>query len=172
VSYASPEIQRKAIEEWGTRHGITITEVVVDEDQSGGTQNRPGLREVMRRIEEAETDGLVCYKLDRFARTVAGAYDDLERIKAADAHLVCVADGEPIDTTTPGGKAMLGVMLVFAEFTLDTLKAGWKGVEGARGRARRTHRAGAVWVSPRARRRREGHAGAGRRASDRGGRGR
>ncbi|MEA2364043.1 MAG: site-specific recombinase [Thermoleophilaceae bacterium] len=137
-SYASPEIQRKAIEEWGKRHGVAITEVIVDEDQSGGTQNRPGLREVMRRIEEAETDGLVCYKLDRFARTVAGAYDDLEKIKAADAHLVCVADGELIDTTTPGGKAMLGVMLVFAEFTLDTLKAGWK-VSKARAVERGAH---------------------------------
>jgi DNA invertase Pin-like site-specific DNA recombinase len=38
-------------------------------DESGGTQDRPGLREAIRWIENGETEGIACWQLNRFATT-------------------------------------------------------------------------------------------------------
>jgi DNA invertase Pin-like site-specific DNA recombinase len=40
--------------------GVQIAASHVDEDQSGGTQDRPGLREAIERIEHRETEGIAC----------------------------------------------------------------------------------------------------------------
>ncbi len=53
-----PEVQREAIHRWATYRQVTIAEWHVDEDESGGTQNRPGLRRALERVEARETDGI------------------------------------------------------------------------------------------------------------------
>lgn len=123
--YISPDVQREAIERWAAYRGVVIAEWHVDEDQSGGTQNRPGLREAMRRIEAGETGGLACWRLNRFARNVAAAIGDVQTIQAADAQLVCVE--EDIDTTAgPFGSFMLTILLAVATLERDNLMASWE----------------------------------------------
>ena len=78
-SYMSPSIQREAIEAWANYRSVEIVAWHEDEDESGGTQQRPGLREAIRRIEAGETEGLACYRLNRFARNVGEATTDLDR---------------------------------------------------------------------------------------------
>jgi DNA invertase Pin-like site-specific DNA recombinase len=67
--------------------GVEIAAWHVDEDESGGTQDRPGLRAAIERIEGGETEGIACWRLNRFARNVAGAIDDVQRIQALGGHL-------------------------------------------------------------------------------------
>jgi DNA invertase Pin-like site-specific DNA recombinase len=125
LGYISPDVQREAIERWAAYRGVTIAEWHVDEDQSGGTQNRPGLREAMRRIEAGDTGGLACWRLNRFARNVAAAIGDVQTIQAADAQLVCVE--EDIDTTAgPFGSFMLTILLAVATLERDNLMASWE----------------------------------------------
>lgn len=42
--YISPDVQRESIQRWADYRGVEIAAWHVDEDESGGTQNRPGLR--------------------------------------------------------------------------------------------------------------------------------
>jgi Resolvase, N terminal domain. len=70
--YISPTVQREAIARWAEYRGVEIAAWHVDEDESGGTQDWPGLREAIRRIESGETEGIACWRLNRFARN-AGA---------------------------------------------------------------------------------------------------
>lgn len=123
-SYISPSVQRDAIKRWAAYHNVTIDTWHTDEDHSGGTQQRPGLREAMRRIESHATDGIVCWRLNRFARNVTGAIGDIERIKAAKAHFVCVV--ENIDTTGPLGEFLLVILLAVAKLERDNVTEAWK----------------------------------------------
>lgn len=96
----------------------------VDEDESGGTQDRPGLREAIQRIESSETEGIACWRLNRFARNVAGAIEDVERIQSLGGHLAFVE--EDIDPTGPFGSFILTVLLAVATLERDNMVAGWQ----------------------------------------------
>jgi site-specific DNA recombinase len=96
----------------------------VDEDESGGIQDRPGLRAAIERIESGETEGIACWRLNRFARNVAGAIDDVQRIQALGGHLAFVE--EDIDPTGPFGPFILTVLLAVATLERDNMVAGWQ----------------------------------------------
>ena len=122
--YISPTVQREAIARWAAYRGVEIAAWHVDEDESGGTQDRPGLREAIRRIESGETEGIACWRLNRFARNVAGAIEDVERIQSLGGHLAFVE--EDIDPTGPFGSFILTVLLAVATLERDNMVAGWQ----------------------------------------------
>jgi DNA invertase Pin-like site-specific DNA recombinase len=95
-----------------------------DEDQSGGTQNRPGIREAIARIEAGETEGIACWRLNRFARNVAGAIGDVQKIQALGGHLAFVQ--EDIDPTGAFGSFVLTVLLAVATLERDNISESWK----------------------------------------------
>jgi site-specific DNA recombinase len=122
--YISPDIQREAVQRWADYRGVEIVKWHTDEDESGGTQDRPGLRECMERIEAGDTDGIACWRLNRFARNVGGAIGDVERVQAAGGVLALVE--EDIDPTGPFGSLILTVLLAVATLERDNVVAGWK----------------------------------------------
>jgi hypothetical protein len=82
---------------------VTIGEWHTDLDQTGGKMDRPGLEKAIHRIEIGQTHGLVVARWDRFARTLAGALQTIERIDQAGGALASVAEG--IDPTTSIGRS-------------------------------------------------------------------
>lgn len=122
--YISPDVQREAVQRWADYRGVEIVAWHVDEDESGGTQDRPGMRACMERIEAGDTDGIACWRLNRFARNVGGAIGDVERIQAAGGVLAFVE--EDIDPTGPFGSFILTVLLAVATLERDNMVAGWK----------------------------------------------
>lgn len=129
-AYISPTVQRTAISRWADYTQTTIAAWHVDEDQSGGTQDRPGLREAIRRVEAGETSGIACWKLSRFGRNVAGALADIQRIRDAGGDVVFTE--EQIDTSGPFGQFVLTVMFAVVTLERDNLSQGF---EIAKGRA-------------------------------------
>jgi DNA invertase Pin-like site-specific DNA recombinase len=123
-SFISPDEQRSKIEQWARLRGVEIGHWETDLDQSGGTQQRPGFRRIMERIESGATDGIVVAKLDRFARTVWEAGADILAIRAAQGHLASVE--EAIDPTTPFGEFALIVLLAVAKLERDQRVLGWQ----------------------------------------------
>jgi DNA invertase Pin-like site-specific DNA recombinase len=122
-SYISPKVQREAIERWAEYKGVEIAAWHVDEDWSGGTQERPGLEAAIERAVSGQTDGIVAWKIDRFSRYTEGGLRDLRVLEEADARLVFVV--EDVDTGGPMGKFVYTVMLAMAEYFLANIKAGW-----------------------------------------------
>lgn len=123
-SYISPDVQREAVEAWAKSRGVEIVAVDVDEDQSGGTQDRPGLRTAIKRIEDGKSDGIIVHKLNRFARNVRGGIEDIERIRAAGGTIGFVEEG--IDPTGPFGEFLLTMLLAVAELELGNVKQSWQ----------------------------------------------
>lgn len=85
----------------------------VDAGESGAKSDRPAYRRLLTAITERQIDRVVVIKLDRLSRNTK---DFLELLDLADAHDVgIVSIGENFDTGTPVGRAVVTVLLAFAE---------------------------------------------------------
>ena len=81
---------------------------------SGGTMERPALRQLLRDIQEHKIDTLVVYKVDRLTRSLM---DFSKMIEVFDAHGVSfVSVTQQFNTTTFMGRLTLNVLLSFAQF--------------------------------------------------------
>ncbi len=123
-SFISTEQQRETILNFARSRGHEVVSWAEDIDVSGGKMDRPGLEEAFRLIESGDADGIAVAKLDRFARSIAGAYEAVTRLEEAGGVLLS-ADLD-MDTSTSGGKLMRNVLLALAEFELDRIRDGWK----------------------------------------------
>jgi site-specific DNA recombinase len=81
---------------------------------SGGTMERPGLKNLLSFIKEKRVDVVVVYKVDRLTRSLA---DFAKIVEIFDAHGVSfVAVTQQFNTTTSMGRLTLNVLLSFAQF--------------------------------------------------------
>lgn len=129
-SFISPAAQRDRIAQLAAAHGHTVVDWLEDLDQPGSRVDRPGFQAAIEAVEQGRADGIAVARLDRFARSVAGALESIQRLNAVDGHLVIGDLG--VDTSTPAGKLTRNVLLALAEFELDRIRDGW---EDAKSRA-------------------------------------
>ena len=89
-----------------------------DEDFTGANTSRPDLQRMLSYIEEGFCDVLVVYQLDRLSRNVR----DFSNIYAMleEHNVMFISIKENIDTTTPIGRAMMYVTVVFAQMERET----------------------------------------------------
>jgi DNA invertase Pin-like site-specific DNA recombinase len=100
---------------------------------SGGLVERPGLKEALSHLREADT--LVVWKLDRLGRSVKGLVDLVNELEARKVHFQSITDG--VDTETPAGRFFFHIMSALAqmerELILERTRAG---MEAARSQGR------------------------------------
>lgn len=107
----STEDQDTAIQEAALRAAGCLT--VFAEQRSGTTTaGRTELRRVLDIVRKG--DVLVVTRIDRLARSIADLSAIVAELGSKGAHLK--ATEQPIDTTTPAGRAFLQMLGVFAEF--------------------------------------------------------
>lgn len=90
-----------------------------DEDYTGANTNRPGLQRLLTDIQAGLIDVLIVYQLDRLSRNVQDFANIYSMLEAHNVSFVSVK--EQIDTTTPIGKAMMYVTVVFAQMERETI---------------------------------------------------
>lgn len=89
-------------------------------DEETGTDNdRKHWQELMADCRAGEVDVIVCAKLDRFSRSAREGLNQIHELKQVGVDVV-VCDIE-LDTTTPNGKAMQAMLLVWAQLERDTI---------------------------------------------------
>ena len=111
--------QEDALTRYAEAMNFTLAGSYVDPGYSGANAERPGLTQLLHHAAEKRFDVVLVYRLDRLARRVQLAYNLIEELSTNGVALKSYA--EPmIDTTTPMGKAILGMMAVFAEWERDT----------------------------------------------------
>lgn len=92
-----------------------------DEDFTGANTKRPGLQQLLSDIESGLIDVLIVYQLDRLSRDVRDFANIYSLLEEHGVSFVSVK--EQIDTTTPIGKAMMYVTVVFAQMERETIAA-------------------------------------------------
>ena len=105
--------QRLELEQVADRMGWTITQTFADVI-SGAKAKRPGLDALMLAVARKEVDMVMVWDVSRLGRSLQHLVTLLEEFHAKKVELYFHQQG--IDTTTPSGKAMFGMMGVFAEF--------------------------------------------------------
>ena len=81
---------------------------------SGGSMDRPGLKQLLGEVEAGNVDVIVVYKVDRLTRSLADFAKIVEVLDNANASFVSVT--QSFNTTTSMGRLTLNVLLSFAQF--------------------------------------------------------
>ena len=111
-------LQVRALRDYAVRRGWTIA-LQVKEVGSGASERqlREKLLEAGRR---REIDVVLVWRLDRWGRSVADLLTTLQELEHLGVGFVSLT--EALDLTTPAGRAMAGLLAVFAEFERDILR--------------------------------------------------
>src|SRR4051794_40886447 len=109
-SLESQEVRSRALCE---ARGLEVVRVFVDAGQSGGTLERRALTDLRAAVAAGEVAAVVVYAVDRLSRSQS---DTLALLQEFDGHGAgLMAASQNFDTTSPAGRAMLGMLAVFAE---------------------------------------------------------
>ena len=89
-----------------------------DRGFSGKNTNRPAFQRLMEDVEKGLIQKIVVYRLDRFSRSIADFGRLWEILQKH--HVEFVSINETFDTSTPMGRAMLNIIMVFAQLERET----------------------------------------------------
>jgi len=92
----------------------------VDHGVSGAKERRPGLDALLQAVRRRTVDVVVCTKLDRLARSLEQLVALGKEFKTLGVEFVVL--DQALDTTTSAGKALFGMLAVFAEFERDLIR--------------------------------------------------
>ena len=93
--------------------------VFEDRGYSGKNTKRPGFEKLMAEVEAGRVLKLVCYRLDRISRSILDFGNIWEALSRNSVEFVSVS--EKFDTSTPVGRAMLYIIMVFAQLERETI---------------------------------------------------
>ena len=93
--------------------------IEVQEIQSGAKE-RVKRAEILAAARRKQIDMVLVWKLDRWGRSVLDLIHTLQELQELGVGFVSLT--EALDLTTPTGRAMTGMLAVFAEFERDLLK--------------------------------------------------
>ena len=98
-----------------------IHKIYVDPGYSGSNTDRPGLKELLKDLKNGEIEKVVVYKLDRLSRSQKDTMMLIEdEFLANDVDFVSMS--ENFDTSTAFGRAMTGILAVFAQLERENIK--------------------------------------------------
>jgi DNA invertase Pin-like site-specific DNA recombinase len=109
----SPEMQVRELREYCKRRGWKVGNEYIDEGVSGAKESRPQLNKLLADAHLRRFDAVVCWRFDRFARSVSHLLRALETFKALGVEFVSLS--EQVDTSTPAGKLVFVVLGAVAE---------------------------------------------------------
>lgn len=110
--------------------GWTVYKVYIDGGYSGASMERPALQEMIRDIGFNLFDAVLVYKLDRLSRSQRDTLEIIEDILLP-SNIEFVSMTENLDTSTPFGRAMIGILSVFAQLEREQIKERMQiGIEG------------------------------------------
>jgi putative DNA-invertase from lambdoid prophage Rac len=111
-------LQIRALREYAVRRGWSIA-LQVKEVGSGASERQ--LREkLLDATRRREIDVVLVWRLDRWGRSVADLLTTLQELEHLGVGFVSLT--EALDLTTPVGRAMAGLLAVFAEFEREILR--------------------------------------------------
>jgi DNA invertase Pin-like site-specific DNA recombinase len=111
-------LQLAAMREYVAKRGWkTVLEV---KDVGSGASLRPKREELLKAARRRELDRIVVWRLDRWGRSLLDLIATLQELASLDVGFVSLS--EALDLTTPSGRALAGMLAVFAEFERDILR--------------------------------------------------
>lgn len=99
----------------------TVTKIYSDPGFSGSNINRPSMQQLIKDADTGLYDAILVYKLDRLSRSQKDTLYLIEDVfQKNNIHFISLS--ENFDTSTPFGKAMIGILSVFAQLEREQIK--------------------------------------------------
>ena len=121
-----PEMQLRELRAYAQGQGWQVFSEYVDHGISGSKDSRPQLNRMMADAQARNFDAVLCWKLDRFSRSLKHLINSLETLAASGVSFVSLRDN--LDLTTAAGRLMFQMIGAFAEFereiTRERVRAG------------------------------------------------
>ena len=100
-------------------HGWGVADFYIDGGYSGSNLNRPGIQKLIAEV--ASFDLVLVLKLDRLSRSQRDTLHLIEDIFLPN-NVDFISMSESFDTSTPFGRAMIGILSVFAQLEREQIK--------------------------------------------------
>ena len=113
--------QQERLKDYSSAMGWKNFELYVDGGFSGGNMERPALKRMLRDIEKGKIEKVVVYKLDRLSRSQKDSLVLIEDVFLKN-NVDFISMSENFDTGTPLGRAMVGILSVFAQLEREQIK--------------------------------------------------
>jgi len=111
-------MQTRALREYVGRRGWTLAMQI--REVGSGAIERHAREQLMEAARRREIDVVLVWRLDRWGRSVADLLATLQELEHLGVGFVSVT--EALDLTTPAGRAMAGLLAIFAEFEREILR--------------------------------------------------
>ena len=117
----SVDAQKEKLEQYCKLKDIEKYEFYIDGGWSGSNIDRPEMKRMMNEITEKKIESVIVYKLDRLSRSQKDTVFLLEDVFIPN-NCNFISLNENFDTTTPYGKAMIGILSVFAQLERENIR--------------------------------------------------
>ena len=111
-------LQNRAMREYAARRDWTIALQVCE--VNSGAVRREAREKVIEAARRREIDVVLVWRLDRWGRSVTDLLATLQELEYLGVGFVSLT--EVLDLTTPSGRAMAGLLAIFAEFEREILR--------------------------------------------------
>ena len=111
-------MQNRAMREYAARRGWTIALEV--REVGSGAVKREAREKLLEAARRREIDLVLVWRLDRWGRSVTDLLATLQELEHLGVGFVSLT--EALDLTTPSGRAMAGLLAVFAAFEREILQ--------------------------------------------------
>lgn len=111
--------QKERLIAYCTAHAWVISEIYVDGGYSGSNLKRPAIQKLITEV--SNFDIVLVYKLDRLSRSQRDTLYLIEEVFLPNK-VDFVSMQESFDTSSPLGKAMIGLLAVFAQLEREQIK--------------------------------------------------
>lgn len=92
----------------------------IDRGYSGKNTNRPAFEEMLADIKQGKISRVIVYKLDRISRSILDFANMMDIFQKYGVEFI--SSTERFDTSTPIGRAMLNICIVFAQLERETIQ--------------------------------------------------
>jgi len=111
-------MQLSAMREYAKKRSWAVAVEV--KDVGSGATTHPDREQLIAAARRREIDLVLAWRLDRWGRSLIDLVTTLQELSALGVGFVSLS--EALDLTTPSGRALAGMLAVFAEFERDILR--------------------------------------------------
>lgn len=114
-------VQTEKLQAYCVARGWDVYLVYTDPGFSGSNMERPALKRMLADVQAGHLDMILVYKLDRLSRSQRDTLYMIEDLFLSH-NVDFVSITENFDTSTPLGRAMIGILSVFAQLEREQIK--------------------------------------------------
>src|SRR5215831_1652229 len=116
------EMQLRELRDYAAARKLTVYAEYVDTGWSGAKASRPELNRLMSDARKRRFDAVLCWKLDRWGRSVADSINSIRELTSLGVRFVAVTQNIDTDESNPMARFLLHILAALAELEREIIR--------------------------------------------------